>query len=111
MKYRLGCLPIYRIMIIYIRLCVSRVLQSYCKDIPEETILSGMVSDTFQFGYVIEGYEYLTIEDVFYITIKDDRTYFDIESRTAIRKIFSEYIEFTKPLVKNIEEDTRERVT
>ena len=49
--------------------------------------------------------------DVLYITIKDDRTYFDIESRTAIRKIFSEYIEFTKPLVKNIEEDTRERVT
>lgn len=72
----------------------------YCRDIPEESIQSGILEDDFLFGYVIEGYQYLTIEDVLSITVKNDTTYFDIENVEVIQKIFQEYTDFTKPLVK-----------
>ena len=72
----------------------------YCRDIPEESIQSGILEDDFLFGYVIEGYQYLTIEDVLSITTKNDTTYFDIENVEVIQKIFQEYTDFTKPLVK-----------
>lgn len=52
------------------------------------------------FGYVIEGYQYLTIEDVLSITAENDLTYFDIENAEMIQKIFQEYADFTKPLVR-----------
>lgn len=76
----------------------------YCRDIPEETIQSGILEDDFLFGYVIEGYQYLTIEDVLSITAKNDTTYFDIENVEVIQKIFQEYTDFTKPLVKIVEQ-------
>lgn len=76
----------------------------YCRDIPEETIQSGILEDDFLFGYVIEGYQYLTIEDVLSITAKNDTTYFDIENVKVIQKIFQEYIEFTAPLAKIAEQ-------
>ena len=72
----------------------------YCRDIPEESIQSGILEDDFLFGYIIEGYQYLTIEDVLSITAKNDTTYFDIENVKVIQKIFQEYIEFTAHLVK-----------
>lgn len=72
----------------------------YCRDIPEESIQSGILEDDFLFGYVIEGYQYLTIEDVLSITVKNDTTYFDIENVEVIQKIFQEYTDFTNPLVK-----------
>lgn len=72
----------------------------YCRGIPEETIQSGILEDDFLFGYVIEGYQYLTIEDVLSITVKNNTTYFDIENVEVIQKIFQEYTDFTKPLVK-----------
>ena len=56
------------------------------------------------FGYIIEGYQYLTIEDVLSITAKNDTTYFDIENVKVIQKIFQEYIEFTAPLAKIAEQ-------
>lgn len=76
----------------------------YCRDIPEESIQSGILEDDFLFGYIIEGYQYLTIEDVLSITAKNDTTYFDIENVKVIQKIFQEYIEFTAPLVKITEQ-------
>lgn len=76
----------------------------YCRDIPEESIQSGILEDDFLFGYVIEGYQYLTIEDVLSITVKNDTTYFDIENVEVIQKIFQEYTDFTKPLVKITEQ-------
>lgn len=76
----------------------------YCRDIPEEAIQSGILEDDFLFGYVIEGYQYLTIEDVLSITVKNDTTCFDIENVEVIQKIFQEYTEFTKPLVKITEQ-------
>lgn len=77
----------------------------YCRDIPEESIQSGILEDDFLFGYVIEGYQYLTIEDVLSITAKNDTTYFDIENVKVIQKIFQEYIEFTAPLAKIAEQE------
>lgn len=62
------------------------------------------MEDDFLFGYVIGGYQYLTIEDVLSITVKNDTTYFDIENVEVIQKIFQEYTEFTKPLVKITEQ-------
>ena len=76
----------------------------YCRDIPEESIQSGILEDDFLFGYVIEGYQYLTTEDVLSITAKNDTTYFDIENVKVIQKIFQEYIEFTAPLAKIAEQ-------
>lgn len=76
----------------------------YCRDIPEEAIQSGILEDDFLFGYVIKGYQYLTIEDVLSITVKNDMTYFDIENVKVIQKIFQEYIEFTAPLAKIAEQ-------
>lgn len=76
----------------------------YCRDIPEEAIQSGILEDDFLFGYIIEGYQYLTIEDVLSITAKNDTTYFDIENVKVIQKIFQEYIEFTAPLAKIAEQ-------
>lgn len=76
----------------------------YCRDIPEEAIQSGILEDDFLFGYVIEGYQYLTIEDVLSITAKNDTTYFDIKNIKVIQKIFQEYTDFTKPLVKIAEQ-------
>lgn len=76
----------------------------YCRDIPEEAIQSGILEDDFLLGYVIEGYQYLTIEDVLSITAKNDTTYFDIENVKVIQKIFQEYIEFTAPLAKIAEQ-------
>ena len=76
----------------------------YCRDIPEESIQSGILEDDFLFGYVIEGYQYLTIEDALSITAKNDTTYFDIENVKVIQKIFQEYIEFTAPLAKIAEQ-------
>lgn len=52
------------------------------------------------FGYVIEGYQYLTIEDVLSITAGNDLTYFDIENVEMIQRIFQEYADFTKHLVR-----------
>lgn len=76
----------------------------YCRDIPEESIQSGILEDDFLFGYVIKGYQYLTIEDVLSITAKNDMTYFNIENVEVIQKIFQEYTDFTKPLVKITEQ-------
>ena len=76
----------------------------YCRDIPEESIQSGILEEDFLFGYVIEGYQYLPIEDVLSITAKNDTTYFDIENVKVIQKIFQEYIEFTAPLAKIAEQ-------
>ena len=72
----------------------------YCRGIPEESIRSGILEDDFLFGYVIEGYQYLTIEDVLSITAENDLTYFDIENVKMIQRIFQEYADFTKPLVR-----------
>lgn len=72
----------------------------YCRDIPEESVQSGILEDDFLFGYVIEGYQYLTIEDVLSITAENDLTYFDIENAEMIQRIFQEYTDFTKPLVR-----------
>ena len=72
----------------------------YCRGIPEESIQSGILEDVFLFGYVIEGYQYLTIEDVLSITAENDLTYFDIENAEMIQRIFQEYADFTKPFVK-----------
>lgn len=72
----------------------------YCRGIPEESVQSGILEDDFLFGYVIEGYQYLTIEDVLSITAENDLTYFDIENTEMIQRIFQEYADFTKPLVK-----------
>lgn len=72
----------------------------YCRDIPEESVQSGILEDDFLFGYVIEGYQYLTIEDVLSITAENDLTYFDIENTEMIHRIFQEYADFTKPFVK-----------
>lgn len=72
----------------------------YCRDIPEESVQSGILEDDFLFGYVIEGYQYLTIEDVLSITAENDLTYFDIENVEMIQRIFQEYADFTKPLVR-----------
>ena len=72
----------------------------YCRDIPEESIQSGILEDDFLFGYVIEGYQYLTIEDVLSITAENDLTYFDIENTEMIQRIFHEYTDFTKPFVE-----------
>lgn len=83
------------------------MLQSFCKGIPEEAIQSGIVEDDFWFGYIFEGYQYLTIEDVLSITAKNDMTYFDIEDVKTIQKIFQEYVEFTQPLVQIAEEKTQ----
>lgn len=58
------------------------------------------MENDFLFGYVIEGYQCLTIEDVLSITAKNDTTYFDIKNIKVIQKIFQEYTDFTKPLVK-----------
>lgn len=76
----------------------------YCRDIPEEAIQSGILEDDFLFGYVIEEYQYLTIEDVLSITAKNDTTYFDIKNVEMIQRIFQEYTDFTKPLVKVAEQ-------
>lgn len=62
------------------------------------------MEDDFLFGYVIEGYQYLTIEDVLSITAKNDTTYFDIKNVEVIQKIFQEYTDFTKPFVKIAEQ-------
>ena len=72
----------------------------YCRDIPEESVQSGILEDDFLFGYVIEGYQYLTIEDVLSITAENDLTYFDIENVEMIQRIFQEYADFTKLLVR-----------
>lgn len=72
----------------------------YCRGIPEESVQSGVLEDDFLFGYIIEGYQYLTIEDVLSITAENDLTYFDIENVEMIQRIFQEYADFTKPLVK-----------
>lgn len=72
----------------------------YCRDIPEESVQSGILEDDFLFGYVIEGYQYLTIEDVLSITAENDLTYFDIENVEMIQRIFQEYADFTKSLVR-----------
>ena len=72
----------------------------YCRGIPEESIQSGILEDDFLFGYVIKGYQYLTIEDVLSITAENDLTYFDIENVEMIQRIFQEYADFTKPLVR-----------
>lgn len=71
-----------------------------CRGIPEESIQSGILEDDFLFGYVIEGYQYLTIEDVLSITAENDLTYFDIENTETIQQIFHEYTDFTKPFVE-----------
>lgn len=76
----------------------------YYRDIPEEAIQSGILEDDFLFGYVIEGYQYLTIEDVLSITAKNDTTYFDIENFEVIQKVLQEYTDFTKPLVRIAEQ-------
>lgn len=70
--------------------------------------MSGILDEDFWFGYIIEGYQYLTIEDVLSITDKNDVTYFDIENMGIIQKIFHEYVEFTKPLLE-ITEDKKGR--
>lgn len=44
------------------------------------------------------------IEDVLSITAKNDTSYFDIENVEVIQKIFQEYTDFTKPLVKIAEQ-------
>ena len=49
---------------------------------------------------MIEGYQYLTIEDVLSITAENDLTYFDIENTEMVQRIFHEYTDFTKPLVE-----------
>ena len=72
----------------------------YCRDIPEESVRSGILEDDFLFGYVIEGYQYLTIEDVLSITAENDLTYFDIENAEMIQRIFQEYTDFAKPFVE-----------
>lgn len=72
----------------------------YCRGIPEESIQSGILEDDFLFGYVIDGYQYLTIEDVLSITTGNDLTYFDIENAEMIQRIFQEYTDFTKPLIR-----------
>lgn len=72
----------------------------YCRGIPEESIQSEVLEDDFLFGYIIEGYQYLTIEDVLSITAENDLTYFDIENAEMIQRIFQEYADFTKPLVE-----------
>lgn len=72
----------------------------YCRGIPEESIQSGVLEDDFLFGYIIEGYQYLTIEDVLSITAENDLTYFNIENVEMIQRIFQEYADFTKPFVE-----------
>jgi len=72
----------------------------YCRGIPEESIQSEVLEDDFLFGYIIEGYQYLTIEDVLSITAENDLTYFDIENVEMIQRIFQEYADFTKPFMK-----------
>lgn len=49
---------------------------------------------------MIEGYQYLTIEDVLSITAENDLTYFDIENTEMIQRIFYEYKDFTKPFME-----------
>ena len=57
-------------------------------------------SDEFFADFIIDGFSFLTMDDVFCITYKNFDQIERIDNQNVIHEIFKEFKLFTKPLIK-----------